>query len=198
MGKYDDRQLVFVTPFTGSPIKYGFMTNVDASVGTALGHTAVTGAYPVGLVIGANAPKPPRATRIRATGAESSFVDAESIAAARAAGWRIRPGKVRIGSSGGKSKCVYVLHEGNKLAWNMPNTLYSRITAGDRTALGILDAAANDEDLIFGVSYPRLPRVGYIAAGSAGTDLLSTFCDPSKLDSLPTGWRSVRASRDKI
>lgn len=198
MGKYDDRELVFVTPFTGSQLKYGFMTNVDANVKSALGHTAVTGAYPVGLVIGANAPKPPRATRIRATGAESSFVDAESVATARANGWRIRPGKVRIASSSAKSKVVYVTHEGNKLAWAMPMTLYNRITAGDRTALGIVDAPSADEDLIFGVSYPRLPRVGYIAAGTDGTDVLSTFCDPSKLDSLPAGWRSVRASRDKI
>ena len=195
---YGNRDLVHVVPFTGSTIKYGFMTNVDAGTRTALGHTAVTGAYPAGLVIGANAPKPARASKQSATGTESSFISATSITTARAAGWRVRPGKLRIGSSGLKSKTVYVTVDGNKIAWKMPTRLYTRLGADDRTALGILDASSNDLDLVFGVSYPTIPRVGKTEFGTDGTDTLTTFCDPDSLDNLPAGWASVRASRQSI
>lgn len=189
---YGPRQLVWVTPFTGSTIKYGFMTNADSGTRTALAHVEVTGAYPTGLVIGANAPKPPRAKKLSATGTESSFCDAEGVAAARTAGWRISRGKIRIGASGSKSKTVYVTHETNKLAWKMPNFLYTNIT-GDLAALGVLLATAADKDLVFGARFPVLPRVGKI---SATFNKYTTFCDPSKLDSLPAGWSSVRASVD--
>lgn len=189
---YGAKQLVWVTPFTGSTIKYGFMTNADTGTRTALAHVEVTGAYPTGLVIGANAPKPPRAKKLTATGTESSFCDAEGVAAARAAGWRISRGKIRIGASGSKSKTVYVTHEGNKLAWKMPNFLHANIT-GDLVGLGIALATSADKDLVFGARFPVLPRVGKI---SATFNKYTTFCDPSKLDSLPTGWSSVRASVD--
>lgn len=189
---YGKRELVWVTPFTGSTIKYGFMTNADAGTKTALAHVEVTGAMPTGLVIGANAPKPPRAMRQTATGTESSFCDAEGVDAARTAGWRISRGKIRIGSSGAKSKTVYVTHEGNKLAWKMPTFLHTNITA-DLAGLGIALATSSDKDLVFGARFPVLPRVGKI---SATFNKYTTFCDPSKLDSLPAGWSSVRASQD--
>lgn len=196
--KYKDRELVYVTPYTGATLKYGFQTNADEGVKSVLGHTAITGDYPEGLVIGANTPKPPRASRERATGVESSFISAPSIAAARQAGWRIRPGKVRPGANGRRSKCVYVTAGSIKYAWMMPLTLYARITAGDKAALGIQDATPNDLDLVFGASYPRIPKVNFKAFGQDGTDTLSTFCDPQKLDSLPSGWAPSRASRDRV
>lgn len=193
---YGTRALVWVVPFTGSDCKYGFRTNNTEAV---LGHTAVTGAYPTGLVIGANAPRPPRATRQRATGTDSSFCSAAAVVAARAAGWKVSPGRIRAGGSSSRSKTVYVTYQGNKLAWKMPNYLYSKMSAADRTGLGILDATSADKDLIFGVSYPKLPRVKteiFNADGSSTSR--STFCDPAALDSLPTGWRTVRASEDAI
>lgn len=192
---YRDRDLVYVTPFANSTIKYGFMTNVDAGTQAILGHVGVTGTYPVGLVIGANAPKPGRASKETATGTESSFIDAGAVAEARAAGWKIRPGKIRVSGSSTRSKTVYVLHEANKLAWRMPARLYAKITEAERTALGIKDGTNTDLDLVFGVRYPQLPRVGKKTFGTDGTDTLSTFVDPSKLDSLPAGWGSLKASR---
>jgi hypothetical protein len=191
---YGPRELVWVTPFTGSSIKYGFMTNVDESVNTILGHTSVTGAYPAGLVIGANAPKPPRAKKRFTTGVESSYCDAEAAPLARADGWKISPGRIRLGSSGSKSKTVYVVHETNKIAWRMPSYLYAKLAAEDLTGLGIKVAAATDKDLIFGVRYPQLPRVTKFDATADAN--YSTYCDPSKLQSLPAGWATAKASLD--
>lgn len=196
--RYANRRLVHVVPFTGSTIKYGFQTNVDADVSTALGHTAVAGAYPSGLVIGANAPKPARASRILATGSESSFISAANIAAARTAGWTVGKSRVRVGGSTARSKLVYITFEGNKLAWRMPTGTYTRLSAEERTALGIVDGTADALDLVFGVSYPELPRVGKRSVGTDGADLVSTFCDPASLDDLPAGFTSLKASRSTV
>lgn len=197
MGRYDDRRLVAVNPFAASTIFYGFLTNVDPSVSAALGHLDITGTYPLGLVIGANAPKPPRASRERPTGVESSFVDSTVISAARAAGWKIRSGKIRLGSSSIKSKTVYVSDGTVKYAWNMPLTTYNRVGAV-RADLGIIDATPADDDLVFGASYPKMPRVATKEFGTGGVDIISTFCDPQKLNALPAGWFSVRASQSRI
>lgn len=195
---YGTRTLVSVVPFTGSDIRYGFLTNADSASQTALGHTAITGAYPTGLVLGANAPKPGRAIRQRASGTDSSFVSAGARATARAAGWKVSAGRVRNGASSSRSRCVYVTFEGNRIAWKMPQTLYSRIST-DLAALGILDATSADTDLVFGVRYPKLPRVARIDTPQTGSpSRLTTFCDPDALDSLPTGWATVRASADRL
>lgn len=196
--RYGARSLVWVVPFTGSTIKYGFQTNADSTTQTALGHTAITGAYPTALVIGANAPKPPRASRTRTTGTDTSYCSAGAVTTARAAGWRVSAGKVRNGTSSARSRTVYVTVEGNKIAWKMPLVTYTNIGA-DKTALGILDATASDLDLVFGVAYPKLPRVGiFKASGTDGGNKISTFCDPDALDSLPAGWTPVRASQDRF
>lgn len=194
---YGSRTLVHVVPFTGSDIKYGFFTNADSAAQTALGHVAITGAYPTALVLGANAPKPGRAVRVRATGTESSFVSATARTTARAAGWKVSNGRIRLGSSSTRSKTVYVTVEGNKIAWKMPMYLYSNISA-DLAELGILEATASEEDLVFGARYPKLPVVAKISAasGSVGSRF-STACDPAAIDALPEGWATVKASKDK-
>lgn len=193
---YGERDLVSVVPFTGSTIKYGFMTNADSGTRTALGHTIVPGSYPSGLVIGANAPKPPRAKKFTATGTESSFCSADAVATARAAGWKVSAGKQRNGASSAKSKTVYVTHEGNKIAWKMPAFLHTNISA-DLAGLGILLATSTELELVFGVRYPKLPRVAKINVAQDGSSSrYTTYCDPSKLDNLPAGWTTVRASQD--
>jgi hypothetical protein len=194
---YGKRTLVWVIPFTGSTLKYGFKTNADGAAQTVLGHTVVdlAAAMPTGLVIGANAPKPPRAVRKRTTGSESSYCAAGNIDDAKAAGWSVSPGRVRRGSSSTLSKTVYVLHEGNKLAWKMPLWAYNRIST-DFAGLGIVDATAAAKDLVFGVSYPVLPRVKKMILNGTTFSSSSTFCDPSKLDALPAGWATTKASED--
>lgn len=195
---YGSRTLVYVAPFTGSAIKYGFLTGVDSGTQTALGHTVVTGAYPPGLVIGANAPKPPRARRKTLTATESSFCNPAQIAAARAAGWQVSAGKVRVGSASTKSVVCYITYEGNKIAWRMPRYTRGLISGADFTGLGITEATRADEDLVYGVRYPQVPRVSKIVAVGAGQSTVTTFCDPSKLESLPEGWITIRASKDKV
>jgi hypothetical protein len=77
----------------------------------------------------------------------------------------------------------------------MPNYLYTKISA-DLAGLGILDAASTDLDLIFGVRYPKLPRVAKVDGTTFNR--YTTFCDPEALDSLPAGWTTVRASQDRF
>jgi hypothetical protein len=80
----------------------------------------------------------------------------------------------------------------------MPQFLYSKISA-DLAALGILDATSSDTDLVFGVRYPKLPRVAKIDVPSTGSaSRYTTYCDPDALDNLPAGWATVRASADKL
>ena len=198
---YGARKLAWVPPFTGSTIKYGFMTNAAAAVSTALGHTIIApgAAKPTGLVVGANAPKPWKVTRLRADGSDSSFVAPASIATAIAAGYKVTSrGKVRVGSASARSRAVYVLYEGNKLAWRMPNYSFSRIPAADLTALGVLPATSTDLDMVFGASYPALPRVAATLGTAPNLVRVSTFCDPDALDALPTGWAPVKASTEYV
>lgn len=184
---YNNRRLVYVTPFTGATVKYGFLTNTPAAVSTACGHTEVTDAYPTGLVIGANAPKPGRASKRTATGTNGSFYDIGNRAALRTAGYSLTNPKIRRGSVGANSRAVYVLNGGIKYAWRMPQTTYTKI-GGDLAALGLVDATSNDVDLVWGASYPKPPKASRADVGADGTDIISTFVDPDAVDSLPDGW----------
>ena len=196
---YAERTLAWVPPFTGSTIKYGFLTNMSEADSTTLGHTRLAPgeAKPTGLVIGANAPKPWRATRIRADGSESSFIAPAAVAAALGLKWKITSrGKIRLGTQSARSKSVYVKHQGNSIAWRMPNYVFSKIPTAELTALGIILATATDQDLCFGCSYPRLPRAASLVGTAPNQDRISTFYDPSK--PLPDNWFPVKASTEYV
>jgi hypothetical protein len=197
--RYDKRSLVWVMPYTGATVKYGFQTNMPLADGALLGHNDIEGTYPAGLVIGANQPKPPRATKLKTTGSSSSYCGSNAVAAAKAQGWSVQPGRFKIGASSARSKCVKIVTGGISYAWNMPAETYANIPAAERTALGIADATNADEDLVFGASYPRMPRVfKIISSTGGGFNRVSTFCDQTKLDSLPTGWQTLRATRTRL
>ncbi len=187
MARYGAREEVCVTPYTGSTIKYGFLTSVKESTQTALGHLAVNrAALPQGLVFGANAPKPGRASQTTATGSESSFYDITKAAELKADGWRLGFPSVRRGKTGRKSVCVYVTLEGVKYAW-MQNSETHALLAADASALGLELGTSDDIDLVWGARFPQPPR-----ASKTGADnrTVSTFIDPSKADDLPPGWAS--------
>lgn len=194
---YGKQRLVSVVPYTGSTLKYGFRTNVDAAVSTALGHAAVTitdGSYPTGFCLGANYPKPARASRKRTTGYQSSWCDAGSRAAARTAGWTVGPARVKRANDTTRTKCVYITFEGNKFGWRMPIALHTKISA-DLADLGILEATAGDKDIAFGVSIPRFPKVS--KANDTNGEVYTTFCDPEALDlAAAGGWSTVRSDED--
>ncbi len=186
--QYDSRTLVSVQPFQNSGLEYGFKTNVNQAVRNDLGHTPVdlTNA-PAGLVVGANAPKPGRASQRTAAEYNSSFYDYRQYGALRGAGWSTTLPSRKRGRSGSNSRAVYVIIQGIKYTWNMPLSLYNSIGA-ERAQLGITDATQNDLDLVWGASFPQPPRVSSTVAGSGGTNVLNTFCDPTRLDNLPAGW----------
>ncbi len=190
---YDSRRKVYVTPSTrATGVKYGFLTNVLDSIGTACGHTAYDEANPVaGVVFGANAPKPGRASKQRAGGGtDSTFYDISRAAALRADGYTLSRPYIKRGSSSSLSKSVYVTIGTIKYAWKMPATQYNRIGA-DRTALGIQDATGSDTDLVWG-SNTKPPKASKQDAG----DTLTTFVDPQRVDNLPTGWSSAGREYD--
>jgi hypothetical protein len=190
MGKYDDRYKVSVVPFNGSTIRYGFLTNIDAADGVALGHQDANAAVN-GLVFGSNSPKPARASRKRATGTTSSFIDWNAVAAARTAGWSIGKASIRRGGTTAKSRVVAVTFQGITYAWNMPLDTYNNIGAADRQTLGLRDTDTNDTDLVFGADSPKPPK----ALFDAGENSYSTYYDPTN-GSLPEGWSSASNSQD--
>lgn len=193
---YESRREVFVTPFTGAAIKYGFLTNVATAVGTACGHTAVNRAsLPTGLVFGANAPKPGRASKRRADGIDSTFYDIGSVSTLRTAGYALTSPTIRRGRPSVATKAVYVDLEGVKYAWRMPLTTYNKIGA-DKSVLGIEDATQNDRDLVWGARYPKPPRAAKTIISGSSVDVVGSYVDPAAIDSLPEGWTA--SGREKV
>lgn len=199
MGKYAKRDLMTVRPIRGNRIlKYGFRTNVKDSIRTELGQVKFDGnvsANFTGLVIGANAPKPPVATKTEVAGnavnTYSSYCDISKVGKLPS-GWSVGRAKIRRRAKGPKSVCVYVTINGIKYAWMQPADTHKNVLPS-LAALGIKTAALTDNDLVFGAEFPKPPRVGrIISGGRGGIDSISTYCDPSKTDSLPSGWRTLR------
>lgn len=195
MGVYEGKRRVYVVPIQGLTLNYGFLTNVDSNVSAALGHTDIGGAIPPATVFGANAPKPARASRRFTTGVVSSFIDAGSVATARAQGWSVGKAKLRRGGVSPFSTTVYVRTGGIKYAWPMPTRLYNLIQ-GDLPALGVALATNEDSDLVFGASSPKPPRAYQVVVGTDGQDVRSTYVDPDA--SLPAGWKAVGSGIDPL
>jgi hypothetical protein len=96
MAKYNNQTLRWVTPYTSATVKYGFNSNSDLIA--EFGHNLVTNQETlVGLVIGANSPKPPRAKISRLTGSDSSFCDISKVSILKQAGYSVQYGSVRLG-----------------------------------------------------------------------------------------------------
>lgn len=184
--KYDDRELVYVTPYTGAVIKYGFATNMKEAGQNDLGQVTVDfTALPTGLVFGANAPKPGRASRLIATtGNQSSYYDISKRNTLKADGWRVSSPTIRRGSATARAIACYVTIDGIKYAWMMPKETATKIGDADFGALGIELADGSEKDLVWGASSPKPQRVSAVKTDA----VISTFADPSKLGDLPTGW----------
>lgn len=192
---YNSRRAVYVVPFNGTSIKYGFTTNVKDAVGTACGHVPVPSDYPAGLVFGANAPKPGRASKRGATGVDSSYFDIDKLATLRQAGYTITLPQVKRGGDSLNAVCRYVTINGIKYAWKIPTRTWTRIQ-GDATAMGLEAPTQNDRDLVWGARYPKPQRVQKVVIGDNDSfNTYSTFCDPSKIDNLPSGWEVMGRER---
>lgn len=189
LNRYNSRDEVYVNPFQGSGINYGFLTNVNQERRGVLGHTAVDrAALPPAIVFGANAPKPGRASRKFADGHASSFYDIAQVSALRTAGWSLTKPFIRRTRASDLASTRYVTIQGVKYAWQLNETTATRI-GGDAAALGLQVPTQNDRDLVFGASYPKPPRAVRVSDTGGSQDTVSTYVDPSRTDSLPAGWR---------
>ncbi len=172
------RRLVWVT--VSQPLqalKYAFRSGLRDSERSRFGQTALTNPEETqGVIIGANAPKPARASKKMQTGWEGSFCSHTVIAALKVAGYRITAGKPtrKPRAATNNSRVVYVTLNGIKYAWYY---VASTVAANIGT-VGVREASGNDNDLIFGAEFPKPPRYKVII----GDDSFSSFVDPSSLD----------------
>lgn len=213
---YGSRDLKAVVAIPNATWLYGFRTNYSKeSAATELGHQnafGATGLNPA-IVLGCNAPKPARVTKVRGTsgsdgllagGSESTFCAVGNIDDAQRAGWKIARMYKRL--RGGKGLYFVELalvnpqtaEDGSNTggiivnyAWKMPPFLQAKITAADKTALGITESTGNTDNLVRGLRYPQPPRATFKAVGTDGVGSRTTFVATSKTDSLPSGWTVV-------
>lgn len=211
--KYDEKRLVSVqttvtsgtgaTPGTPTPVLYGFWTNLEGSASTILGHTLIdVGAYqnpPTGLMIGANFPKPSRASKRIGTEIASSYCSSANARSLATQGWRVTPPKKQspliLATEASKLvQSVYIRMRGIKYGWQMPKETRTRITSVFAT-LGIVDATEADRnELVFGPSFPKPPKVkgsiGVTTGGTTVSNAYSTYYDPSV--TLPADWEHFK------
>lgn len=190
--RYGSRQLVYVP--IGTICSYGFNTNMNEGDKTALGHVAVNIASPPAkLVLGANRPKPGRATKTSASETNSSFYDASKSTALRAAGWRLTFPKLRSGkgSNGILSKEYYVTISGIKYAWPLSNDVATRL--GNVEALGLRPTVGTANDYVYGARFPKPPRATKRTVGDDGVSTASSFYDPT-ISTLPDGFYQSKSS----
>lgn len=197
-------------PVAAGTITYNYIfgTKVLTGVSTDLGHVAVTGTngfYTLGNleILGANLPKPMILSKKGATGG-SSYADPAQVSTAIAGGY-VRRAAAKMGlpraqttpSGTGRGSSIAVkvaTSNGVNFAWRMPGEQYVKIS-GDLASLGItvLSSRADWNSAVFGATYPRAARVRKVLdAGTDGEDIITTFCDASKLASLPAGWSLVQ------
>ena len=196
---YRNRELVYVTMSESlGSLKYGFQTGLKDSDKATFGQTAIDANTAVtGLVIGANSPKPHRATIKDISGSISSWCSADKVSSLRTAGATIAPPKRRYSRTTQVSKTVYVTINGVKYGWQYTTAGVGTVTIAD---VGVVDAT-KDDLLVFGASFPKPARFATDLVGGgedAPINSFSIFVDPSKEDNIPEGWRGVSARKDSL
>lgn len=177
-----ERALVSVSVAAIPNLKYGFNSGADAGDRGILGQTLVDPAAGLaGLVIGANNIKPAKATKLKATGSESSFCSHTAITALKAAGWTVTRGKLKTRTSSKRSIIYYVTINGINYAWPSAKTTLTV----DIKSLGIKAAKPSDTDLVFGASFPKPGRASFRTDDG---HTYSTFYDPSATPGA--GWNT--------
>ncbi|MEL7406333.1 MAG: hypothetical protein AAFN00_05145 [Cyanobacteria bacterium J06558_2] len=155
-------------------LKYGFLAyeKIHNSYKSQLGQTTYQGA--VGVVFGANSPKPPRATKDFSGDSVSSFCSSDKVSSLKRDNWTILNKTSRRGiKTSGKTRTVFLEMPGGwKYAWN--------ITAAEADLASVLGfqlaSGADAADLIWGVNSPKPPRATKRENGSS----VSTFIAPKQ------------------
>ncbi|WP_414587410.1 hypothetical protein [Scytonema sp. PCC 10023] len=193
--------LVFVP--VNTKILYGFKTKdltsisgVSAADIAPLGHLTVAAASAqVGkiMVVGANAPKPPRVTKRISTAAAgtqrsvSTFCATPSLARALSAGWNLskQGGAVLVrpaSASRGSLTAIVTLSNGARYCFSMNRTDFDAYGA----ALGLesavtINTQAERDSLVRG---SRIPRPGRASFETTGGGTFSSFFSTNKTGSL--------------
>lgn len=190
MAVYDDKTISVVTPYNGSPVNYGWSTNIPNADRATLGHQDLSAA--VGpVVFGASRPKPARVSRETIADTTSSFVDWQSYNAAVGAGWKKIKGVSYGPSPYNSAKAIRVVAEvatGLSIAWDMRKTQYTRVQT-DLAALGVeVLTAANGKHAVVGANSVQGASI-FGAKTRAGTDTLTVgYVGRTQVDNLPEGW----------
>ena len=172
-------------------LKYLFLSTLKDSFHNDFGCTKITTDFTdaTGLVYECNSPKPARASkRTSDPEIEGAYCAYDKTATLRGNRFSIvRPlNKVKLGTA--LTDIQYVNINGLKMAWRSNKPSAEQLTEiGDfRTLLGIELGTFSDKDLVFGATFPRLPRVQKsLNDGSK----FSSFCDNTKVDdALAAGW----------
>lgn len=182
-----------MVPLKGFTATYAFRTSIDGASATALGHVAgvdAQGKIVAGAVVGANSPKPPRASKKTAgKGSESSFFNFNNLAALRSDGWTITTGSIAVPSVTELAIPVFVeLVFGSvtiRYGWLMSKAQLN-VLGSDAANLGIETVTDdNFNTVLFGVNSPKPKRAQKtLANGGKVTSYVSTAAE----DSLPAGW----------
>ncbi|MEB3341425.1 hypothetical protein [Okeania sp.] len=176
------------------------MTELGLEIATT---TATSKILKAGAVIGANAPKPHRATKYLSSGeTESSYISDEKITEASAT-WSIQSPKFKSPPLSDRSTLVYVLTKVGTsdvpYGWAMPNYQMDAISAEGLTNLGIvtIPSDAIPESLaLFGLNAPKLGKVKQDYSklpGKEADETTSSVCstfyaDSLKATALTDGW----------
>jgi hypothetical protein len=176
---------------THPTVKWLFRSTLKDSLHNNFGAVAVAADFTdvTGLIFQANSPKPARASK-RTTDPEieGAYCAYDKTAELRSDKYSIKQpvNRLRMGTT--LTDVLYVSINGLKIAWRSPkpNAEQTAEIGSYKTLLGIEVATATDRDLVFGATFPRLPRVmKTLADGSK----FSSYCDSTKVDdALEAGW----------
>lgn len=167
---------------------------------TALGHfnaAAIQSNTTAICILGANRPKPPRATKLlnanpdaATQGRVSTFYGVGYEGTALAAGWKLSSSLevVNIKNSSRSQTVAVKLTNGGHYAFPM-NAADVGTYGGELGLILPTQITSNERASLFsGASRPRPPRVQKVV----GTSKFSSYCDPAKLDDLiDAGWSQL-------
>ena len=190
MAVYDNKTISVVTPYNGSPVNYGWSTNISDADQAQLGHQTLSAAEgPV--VFGASRPKPARMSKETITDTTSSFVDWQSYASAIDQGWKKIKGVSYGPSPYNSAKAIRVVAEvapNLSIAWDMRKTQYTRVQT-DLAALGVeVLTQTNGKHAVVGANSVQGASLFGAKTRLENDTLTVGYVGRTQVDNLPEGW----------
>lgn len=195
---YSKGTLVYVSVPGYSDLKYGFSSRIDQNLRSDFGQTVIsagTASQLTNFVLGANSPKPFRASKFfnNTRGYQASYCGVSQVVNLRKAGYQVTRGRRRYGKNTALSVTRYVTLNGIKYAWQSPKAVSGKPI--DYSLLGVKEAASGADDLIFGATFPKPARA---TTTDEDGSKLSSYCDPTQEAALRAeNWTVVKANYDE-